>query len=69
MAVDNRNVTVDISPAGDVVIEANGFNGVGCQKATEQIEIAIGGRAKKTRKAKPEYYAATGAKTSSKLTF
>lgn len=67
--MDQRNLTIDISAAGTVKVEANGFNGVGCAKATEQIEIAIGGMGKKTKKAKPEYYAAGGQKTDNKLAF
>lgn len=49
-----QTIAVDISPAGTVVIEANGFRGAGCEKATEQLELVLGGgAAKKDRK--PEY--------------
>jgi hypothetical protein len=50
-------IKVDISPAGNIKIEAEGFIGAGCAKATEQIELVLGGgTAKKTPK--PEYYMA-----------
>ena len=64
-----KQVVVDISPAGSVKIEAIGFNGVGCAKATEQIEIAIGGSGKKSKKKKPEWNAGAGNCNSNKLTF
>lgn len=50
----NQNIVVIISPTGKVNVEANGFNGVGCTEATEQIEIVLGN--KTTREHKPEYH-------------
>lgn len=50
-----KNIVIDISPAGTVKIEANGFNGCGCTEATEQIELVLGGGTKKTTP-KPEMY-------------
>ncbi len=64
-----KEIVVDISPAGTVKVEANGFNGVGCDKATEQIEIAIGGAGLRKKKAKPERYIGGGQSQASKLTF
>jgi hypothetical protein len=64
----NRNVTVDITPAGNVVIEANGFQGCGCTKATEQIELVLGGGARK-RTPKPEMHAPASTAQTTKLTF
>lgn len=48
-----KQIIVNVSPAGNVVIDAVGFKGKGCAKATEQIEIMLGGEAKKDTK--PEY--------------
>ncbi len=50
-----EEITVDISPAGNVKIEATGFTGNGCAKATEQIELVLGGASRK-RKEKPEFH-------------
>jgi len=61
-------IVIDISPAGSVKIDAQGFQGCGCAEATEQLELVLGGGQRK-RTEKPEYYqpASTGATT--KLTF
>lgn len=63
-----RNVTVDITPAGNVVIEANGFQGCGCTKATEQIELVLGGGQRK-KTPKPEMHAPETTAHTNKLTF
>lgn len=62
-------VTVDISPAGTVKIDAVGFKGGACAKATEAIEIAIGGAGAKKKTKKPEFFAAPGTQNKNKLTF
>jgi hypothetical protein len=54
--MSQQELVIDISPAGNVKIEANGFQGVGCAKATEEIEIALGGMGQKKKTPKPEYY-------------
>lgn len=64
-----KQVVIDISAAGSVKVEANGFNGQGCDKATEMIEVAIGGEAAKNKKRKPEYYAGAGGNLSNKQVF
>jgi hypothetical protein len=51
-----KNIVINISPAGTTKIEANGFQGCGCTEATEQIELVLGGGQKKTTP-KPEMYA------------
>lgn len=56
----SQEIIVDVSAAGTVKIEANGFTGTSCAKATEQIEIAIGGAAVKKKDPKPEYYQTPG---------
>lgn len=52
----DKNITIDISPAGNTKIEANGFQGCGCTEATEQIELVLGGGQQK-KTPKPEMYA------------
>lgn len=47
-------IEVIIAPTGEVTIEAIGFKGTACEKATEAIEQALGVTATKTKK--PEYY-------------
>ena len=47
-------IEVIIAPTGEVTIEAVGFQGTTCEKATEVIEQALGVIASKTKK--PEYY-------------
>jgi len=64
-----KEIVIDISPAGSVSVEANGFKGKGCAKATEQIELVLGGQGGRKRKEKPEYFAPTGSNTKNKLAF
>ncbi len=64
----SKELVIDISPAGTVKIEAKGFQGQGCAKATEQIEIALGGVAAK-KKPKPEFYQTPNSNQSVKRTF
>lgn len=53
-----RSITVTISPMGNPVVEASGFNGVGCEAATKALEEALGGTATiPDRSFKPERYA------------
>lgn len=52
-----RQLIVEISPAGTVKIDAQGFKGKGCASASEQIEIAIGGP-NVTKKKKPDFFCA-----------
>lgn len=49
-------LVIDISPSGNVQIDAQGFQGNSCAKATEQIELVLGG-ANKKRSEKPEFFA------------
>lgn len=53
-----KQINIDISPEGEVKIDASGFRGKGCTEATQQIEIALGGSAPKQRKMKPEGFMA-----------
>lgn len=49
-----KNIQVDISNTGEVTIEAVGFKGNACEKATEALENALG--VTKSKKKKPEYW-------------
>ena len=49
-----KTITIHISPIGDVDIEADGFNGVGCKDATKGYEDEFGGDV--VSKAKPELH-------------
>lgn len=51
-----EQINVDISPAGNVTIEAQGFQGSGCSVATHELEVHLNGGTKK-RKEKPEFFA------------
>lgn len=69
-AMNQPHIVVDVSPSGSVTVDAKCFSGSGCGKATEQIEIVLGGGASKTKKKKPEFHApAAGGKATNKLTF
>lgn len=50
-----KSVIVIITPDGEVQIDAVGFKGTACEKATAEIEKALG--VPSTRKKKPEYHA------------
>lgn len=50
-----KEIKVTIEPTGEVKIEALGFTGNACTKATETIERALGKPGKRTHK--PEFYA------------
>ncbi len=51
--MNTETIMVNVSPAGSVKIEASGFRGQSCEKATQQLEVVLGGGVKRTRK--PEY--------------
>lgn len=67
--MNQPHVVIDISPAGSVNIDAKCFSGSGCGKATEHLEIVLGGGAAKTKKKKPEAFMPAGAKQSAKQVF
>lgn len=50
-----KQIIVEVSPEGDVKIEAVNFRGKGCEKATEALEKALGLPGKRTKK--PEWQA------------
>lgn len=61
-------VTVNITRAGLVKMDAQGFTGTSCADATEQLELVLGGGVRK-RDRKPEYHMPTGVQVDNKLTF
>ena len=48
-----KSIEIIISPAGEVSIDAVGFKGADCEKATAYLEEALGVVANKSKK--PEY--------------
>lgn len=46
----SRRIQVRVSPAGEISVEAEGFNGRGCEAATKAIEDALGKAKTRTRK-------------------
>jgi hypothetical protein len=48
-----KTVIVEVTPEGEVKVEAVGFKGQGCEKATKAIEEAMGISGKRIKK--PEY--------------
>lgn len=61
-----QQVIVDVSPEGDVKVEAKGVVGSGCQKLTEAIERAIGTTTKDQKK--PEFHQSAAAGQTNKAT-
>jgi hypothetical protein len=60
-----RTIEVIVSPAGDISINAVGFKGADCERATKAMEEALGAVSNRTKK--PEYYARNTAKNQQKL--
>jgi hypothetical protein len=60
-----RTVEILVSPMGDISIDAIGFKGADCEKATAYLEEALGRVAAKTRK--PEYRQSAAAKTQQRV--
>jgi hypothetical protein len=50
----SRSIEVVIAPSGEVKIDAIGFKGVDCQKATAFLEQALG--LERNRVRKPEFH-------------
>jgi hypothetical protein len=61
----HRTIEVTIDPEGGITIEATGFRGNACEKATKEIEEALG--VKKARKKKPEYLALNTTATTNRV--
>ncbi len=50
----NRRIIVRVSPAGEIIVEAEGFQGTGCEAATKAIEDALGKPRSRVRK--PDFW-------------
>jgi hypothetical protein len=50
----SRKIHVRITPAGEITVEAEGFQGKGCEAATKAIEEALGKAGNRTRK--PDFW-------------
>ena len=50
----NRRIHVRVSPIGEITVEADGFQGKGCEAATKAIEEALGKPRQRTRK--PDFW-------------
>ena len=48
-----RTIEIIVSPMGEILIDAVGFQGADCEKATRYLEEALGVAGKRDRK--PEY--------------
>lgn len=54
---EQRKIQITIDPLGNPKVEAQNFNGVGCEAATAGIEAALaGGGGGVTRELKPEWH-------------
>lgn len=52
--MNTRSIEITITPEGELDIEAVGFHGIDCEKATAFLEAALGKVADRHRK--PEYF-------------
>jgi hypothetical protein len=50
----SRRIHVRVSPNGEITVEADGFQGKGCEAATKAIEDALGKPRERTRK--PDFW-------------
>ena len=50
----SRKIHVRVSPFGEITVEAEGFQGKGCEAATKAIEDALGKPRERTRK--PDFW-------------
>jgi hypothetical protein len=50
----SRKILVRVSPFGEISVEAEGFQGKGCEAATKAIEDALGKTRERTRK--PQFW-------------
>ena len=50
----SRKIHVRVSPNGEITVEAEGFQGKGCEAATKAIEDALGKPRERTRK--PDFW-------------
>ncbi len=50
----SRRIHVRVSPSGEITVEAEGFQGKGCEAATKAIEDALGKPRERT--SKPDFW-------------
>ena len=50
----SRKIHVRVTPTGEITVEAEGFQGKGCEAATKAIEDALGKPLERTRK--PDFW-------------
>ncbi len=50
----SRKIHVRVTPTGEITVEADGFQGKGCEAATKAIEDALGKPRERTRK--PDFW-------------
>ena len=50
----SRKIHVRVTPTGEISVEAEGFQGKGCEAATKAIEDALGKPRERTRK--PDFW-------------
>ena len=50
----SRRIHVRVTPTGEITVEAEGFQGKGCEAATAAIEEALGKSTQRTRK--PDFW-------------
>lgn len=67
--MSGEQVVVNISPAGLVSVDAQGFTGTSCDKATEFVELTLGGSGSRKRENKPEYHLPESGVVHGKMTF
>ena len=58
-------IEVIVSSTGDISINALGFKGADCERATKELEEALGTVSDRVKK--PEYYARTNSRNQQKL--
>jgi len=61
----SKTVEVIVSPAGDISIDAAGFKGADCEKATRYLEEALGVVGSRVKK--PEYQQRSQTKTQQRI--
>jgi hypothetical protein len=58
-------IEILVSPSGDISIDAVGFKGADCEKATRFLEDALGAVGRRVRK--PEYHQTAKSKTQQQI--
>ena len=56
-----RTIEITVSPIGELSIDAIGFKGADCERATKFLEEALGAQTRKVKK--PEYQQAVNSKS------